>query len=391
MPCSGMLNSDGSTPRSASTSRVAARASSPEPQAKGRTTASLGMRDRGDQQGRRIRRRRSGCRPAWPAGRRRRRPRRRRRGSAGRLPRRPDRGRPSSPSARKPHRRRRRAAGPAPAAASVRRRRPAPGTAAVSRSEASSTRPIGEASTTATSAPSIAAESRPPRCDGGRRHLGSGGPHVAPPQQRVDLGAGGRKRRRRRTRRRPARRADPGDLSVDGHGSVTLYAYDSSLARPRIRRAPGHQRPDPRSDVSQEALENLSREDRAFPPTAEFAAQANATAALYDEAAADRLRLLGGPGRPAVVGAAVLAGARLVGGAVREVVHGRAAERRLQLRRPARRGRLRRPGGDPVRGRARRPTRRDVRRAAGGGVQGRARPDRARRDGAATAWRSTCR
>jgi acetyl-CoA synthetase len=41
--------------------------------------------------------------------------------------------------------------------------------------------------------------------------------------------------------------------------------------------------------VSHEALENLLHEDRAFPPSAEFAAQANATAALYDEAKADRL------------------------------------------------------------------------------------------------------
>ena len=31
-----------------------------------------------------------------------------------------------------------------------------------------------------------------------------------------------------------------------------------------------------------ESLENLLSEDREFPPTAEFAAQANATAALYD-------------------------------------------------------------------------------------------------------------
>jgi acetyl-CoA synthetase len=46
---------------------------------------------------------------------------------------------------------------------------------------------------------------------------------------------------------------------------------------------------DPRSDVSHEAIENLSHEDRAFAPSREFAAQANATAALYDEAAADRV------------------------------------------------------------------------------------------------------
>ena len=41
--------------------------------------------------------------------------------------------------------------------------------------------------------------------------------------------------------------------------------------------------------MSNEALENLLHEDRAFPPSVEFAAQANATAALYDEAKDDRL------------------------------------------------------------------------------------------------------
>src|SRR4051812_49247146 len=41
--------------------------------------------------------------------------------------------------------------------------------------------------------------------------------------------------------------------------------------------------------MSQETLENLLREERRFPPSAEFAAQAVAHAELYDEAAADRL------------------------------------------------------------------------------------------------------
>ncbi len=41
--------------------------------------------------------------------------------------------------------------------------------------------------------------------------------------------------------------------------------------------------------MSHEALENLLHEDRVFPPSAEFAGQANATAALYDAASADRL------------------------------------------------------------------------------------------------------
>ena len=38
----------------------------------------------------------------------------------------------------------------------------------------------------------------------------------------------------------------------------------------------------------QAALDNLLTENRTFPPSEEFAAQANATAALYDEADADR-------------------------------------------------------------------------------------------------------
>ncbi|MEZ5118027.1 MAG: acetate--CoA ligase [Candidatus Nanopelagicales bacterium] len=41
--------------------------------------------------------------------------------------------------------------------------------------------------------------------------------------------------------------------------------------------------------MSHEALENLLHEDRTFPPAPEFAAQANAKAAMYDEAAEDRL------------------------------------------------------------------------------------------------------
>ncbi|MCB0898424.1 MAG: acetate--CoA ligase [Actinobacteria bacterium] len=41
--------------------------------------------------------------------------------------------------------------------------------------------------------------------------------------------------------------------------------------------------------MSDEALENLLHEDRVFPPTPEFAAQANAKADMYETAAADRL------------------------------------------------------------------------------------------------------
>lgn len=41
--------------------------------------------------------------------------------------------------------------------------------------------------------------------------------------------------------------------------------------------------------MSNDALSNLLHEERRFPPTDEFAAQANATSALYEEASADRL------------------------------------------------------------------------------------------------------
>ena len=41
--------------------------------------------------------------------------------------------------------------------------------------------------------------------------------------------------------------------------------------------------------MSNDALENLLHESRSFPPSAAFAAQANATASMYDEAANDRL------------------------------------------------------------------------------------------------------
>ena len=41
--------------------------------------------------------------------------------------------------------------------------------------------------------------------------------------------------------------------------------------------------------MSNDALANLLSEDRVFPPSADFAAQANASSEMYDEAAADRL------------------------------------------------------------------------------------------------------
>jgi len=41
------------------------------------------------------------------------------------------------------------------------------------------------------------------------------------------------------------------------------------------------------TDAKHETLENLSQEDRTFPPSPEFAAQANGNAKLYDAAAED--------------------------------------------------------------------------------------------------------
>jgi acetyl-CoA synthetase len=43
------------------------------------------------------------------------------------------------------------------------------------------------------------------------------------------------------------------------------------------------------NEPHREAIENLGHEDRVFPPTPDFAAQANASSAMYDDAAADRL------------------------------------------------------------------------------------------------------
>jgi acetyl-CoA synthetase len=47
--------------------------------------------------------------------------------------------------------------------------------------------------------------------------------------------------------------------------------------------------PENESTATSHGLENLLHETRSFPPSPEFAAQANATASMYDDAAADRL------------------------------------------------------------------------------------------------------
>ena len=106
-----------------------------------------------------------------------------------------------------------------------------------------------------------------------------------------------------------------------------------------------------------EALSNLSHEDRRFPPPKEFAADGQRQGRRLRRGRRRPAGVLGQAGRAADLGAEVDRGPRLVGQAVREVVHRRQAQRRLQLRRPARRGRPRRPGRLPLGGRARDDTR----------------------------------
>ncbi len=126
----------------------------------------------------------------------------------------------------------------------------------------------------------------------------------------------------------------------------------------------------------------------AYPPPADFAANANATGELYAEGRERPAGVLGRPGQPAELADPVQRGARLVAGTVREVVRGRQAQRRLQLCGPSCRGGQRRPGRDPLGGGTGRPRscpcpRHHLRPAQGRGQQGRqcagrARPDRRR-------------
>ncbi len=97
--------------------------------------------------------------------------------------------------------------------------------------------------------------------------------------------------------------------------------------------------------MTEETLSNLLKEDRRFEPPADLAENANLKEEAYERAAADR------------EGFWAEQAERLTweqkwdrvldwdDAAVREVVRGRAAQRGVQLRRPARRGRQRRPGG----------------------------------------------
>ena len=145
-----------------------------------------------------------------------------------------------------------------------------------------------------------------------------------------------------------------------------------------------HWKPD--TDLEGEIAELLDQET--FDPPAEFAEKA-----LWNDESrlrggrADPRGVLGRAGRGARLVRAVGHGARRLRGAVLQVVHRRQAERLLQLPRPPRRGRPRRPRRLPLARRGGRGARRHLRRpaprrpAAGQRAQGpRHRPGRRGRD-----------
>ena len=134
------------------------------------------------------------------------------------------------------------------------------------------------------------------------------------------------------------------------------------------------------SETQEEGLSALLHETRTFPPPAELAEEANAQAGIYAEADADRIGFWEAQARGLEWAQPWSTRAR-VGPPLRQVVRGRHAQRRRQLRRPPCRGRAGRPGGLPLGGRAGRHPDHHLCRPAGRGVPGRQRADRARRAG----------
>ncbi len=102
--------------------------------------------------------------------------------------------------------------------------------------------------------------------------------------------------------------------------------------------------------VSEETLENLVHEGRTFPPAPEFAAQANGTADLYEQGRRRPRGFLGraGPQLPHVEHA-LHAVARLGNPPFAKWFADGELNACVQRRRPARRGRQRRQGRDPLR------------------------------------------
>ena len=132
----------------------------------------------------------------------------------------------------------------------------------------------------------------------------------------------------------------------------------------------------PRPEI--EALPLLA-EGRVFPPSPEFAAQANAKADLYEEAERDFEGFWARIARDRVELVEAVRHDARVGPAVRQVVRRRRAQHRLQLRRPARRAGPRPQGRLSLDRRAGRHPHADLRRPPSGGPEGRQRAQGARR------------
>ncbi len=179
----------------------------------------------------------------------------------------------------------------------------------------------------------------------------------------------------RAERRAPTRSVDPGPVEWP-HG---FDARDRSPPGPSTTHPARRRRHvvTTESTVPSPEIEALFAEERKFPPSPEFVAQANVDAQRLRGGGA-RLRGVLGEARPRadLVVRAVREDAR-VGPALREVVRRRQAERRLQLRRPARRERPRQQGRLSLDRRARRHEDDHVRRPPARGEQDRQRPARA--------------
>jgi hypothetical protein len=158
-----------------------------------------------------------------------------------------------------------------------------------------------------------------------------------------------------------------GGLKGSQNGAVRIGRNDpphraTTQARPRI---------DMRLTTSMTSIDSLLHEERHFPPTPEFTANAIAKPALYEAAKADRLAFWADQvPRSAALARALHADPRLDRRPVREVVRRRPDQRRLQLPRPTRRGRQRGSRRAPLGGRTGGQPRHHVCRADGRGEAG---------------------
>ena len=279
-----------------------------------------------------------------------------------------------------------RAAGPAPAAARVRQVPSSRPDSSAARTAPASTGSVTTPSARADRAPSSAADAR------AARSAASAADAAHPVRFTGWLCTATSASRARRTAS-----ATPGSSTSGASGSGRTPAMSAPHLLPglTVRRATCGLASDPKRSAAALApgrggrermaesgptLSNLSTESRSFPPSEEFAAQANATEDWYARGDDDREAFWAEQADRLHWAPEVGQGPRL-GRAVRQVVRRRQAQRRLQLRRPARRGRARRPGRDPLGGRAGRQPHHHLRRPAARGLQGRQRADRAGRAG----------